>query len=98
MANLDIHFDALDDCRTAAKKLAGKFGDLAETYPAQSTDSSIFGKLTSSSALAAAVDGIEKTVDSEMGNVKSKLEGVERALSTVEENLRSVKYPNVHGA
>ncbi|SFL23791.1 hypothetical protein SAMN05216275_1892 [Streptosporangium canum] len=98
MANLDIHFDALDDCRTAAKKIAGKFGDLAETYPAQTTDSSMFGRLTSSSELATLVDGIEKTVDSEMGDVQNKLKGVERALSTVEENLRSVKYPSVNGS
>ncbi|WP_433244260.1 hypothetical protein ACQPYK_41325 [Streptosporangium sp. CA-135522] len=98
MANLDVHFDALDDCRTAAKKLAGKFDHLAETYPAQTTDSHIFGTMESSSRLAAAVDVIEKTVDAEMGDVKSKLEGVERALSTVEENLRSVKYPSGDGS
>ncbi|MEV4251515.1 hypothetical protein AB0J63_50285 [Streptosporangium canum] len=95
MKNIDVHFDALDDCRTAARKLMGKFGALAETYPAQSTDSSIFGKLTSSSALAAAVDEIEKTVDSEMGIVQSKLDGVEHALGTVWETLRNVKYPSV---
>ncbi|GAA4233995.1 archaellum component FlaC [Streptosporangium album] len=88
MAGTDIHFDALEQCRTTTKKLAGKYGDLADTYPATSADSSIFGRLTDSSALASAIDTIEKMVDDELGQVKNKLEGVERALDTVQENVR----------
>ncbi|MFJ2030196.1 hypothetical protein [Streptosporangium sp. NPDC087985] len=96
VAGTDIHFDALDQCRTTTKKLAGKYGDLGGTYPATSTDSSIFGRLADSGALAGAVDMIENTVDSELGQVKSKLEGVERALDDVQENVRKVNRATGH--
>ncbi|MFF5212391.1 hypothetical protein [Streptosporangium sp. NPDC000396] len=88
MAGLDLHYAALEQCRTNTKKVAGKFDDLDRAYPAATTDSLIFGKLTDSSTLATAVDGIEKTIGAEAGFAKSKLEAVERALDTVQENVR----------
>ncbi|WP_336207641.1 hypothetical protein [Nonomuraea sp. LPB2021202275-12-8] len=94
MAVLDIHFDALDDCRSAAKRLAGKFGELAEGYPAETTSSSIFGKLAGVSALATAVDGVEKTASSEFGKAKTLVEGVERALDQVQDNVRTANKPS----
>ncbi|NUR88107.1 MAG: hypothetical protein HOY71_28810 [Nonomuraea sp.] len=94
MAGLDIHFDALDDCRIAAKTVAGKFGDLAEGYPAKAADSSIFGKLADSSALATAVDLVESTADREFGKAKSLVQSVERALDLVESNVRKANTPS----
>ncbi|NUO96804.1 MAG: hypothetical protein HOV96_15060 [Nonomuraea sp.] len=94
MAGLDIHFDALDDCRTAAKTVAGKFGDLADGYPAKAADSSIFGKLAGSSALATAVDLVESTADREFGKAKSLVQSVERALDLVESNVRKANSPS----
>ncbi|MEV0236476.1 hypothetical protein [Nonomuraea sp. NPDC050786] len=94
MAGLDIHFDALDDCRSSAKTLIGKFGDLADGYPAGRPDSTIFGKLGDSSALADAVSTVETTADSEFGQVKSLVESVERALDQVQENVRRANDPS----
>ncbi|GAA3719158.1 hypothetical protein GCM10022224_101250 [Nonomuraea antimicrobica] len=93
MAGFDIHFDALDDCRTSTKTLVGKFGDLAESYPAQRPDSTIFGRLEGSSGLADAVLDVETTCDSEFGKAKSLLDSVERALSLVEETVRRANDP-----
>jgi hypothetical protein len=93
MAGLDIHFDALDDCRTSAKTLIGKFGDLADGYPAERPDSTIFGRLSDSSALADAVRGVETTCDSEFGKAKSLVESVERALDLVQDNVRKANDP-----
>ncbi|MGW4412185.1 hypothetical protein ACWEJ6_49880 [Nonomuraea sp. NPDC004702] len=93
MAGLDIHFEALDDCRIAAKTVAGKFGDLAEGFPAGAADSSIFGKLADSAALATAVDQVESVADREFGKAKSLVQSVERALDLVESNVRKANSP-----
>ncbi|MFG1703413.1 hypothetical protein ACFLIM_09475 [Nonomuraea sp. M3C6] len=94
MAGLDIHFDALDDCRTSAKTLKGKFGDLADDYPADRPDSTIFGRLGDSSALADAVRSVETTADNEFGKAKSLMESVERALDLVQDNVRRANGPS----
>ncbi|MFI7697916.1 hypothetical protein [Nonomuraea sp. NPDC049480] len=89
MADLDLHFQALEDCASAARKVARELADVVSTYPAKSTDSSIFGKLTGSSGLAGVIDEVEGMVDGELGHAKSKLEGVERALDKVRDNVRT---------
>ncbi|GGL56175.1 hypothetical protein [Planomonospora parontospora] len=88
MAGVDLHYEALERCRTAAKTLAGKFADLGAGYPAKGTDSSVFGRLADSSALATAVDEVETAVDGELGHATSRLKGVERALDLVQDNVR----------
>ncbi|GLW05002.1 hypothetical protein Misp01_01320 [Microtetraspora sp. NBRC 13810] len=87
---VDIYFDALDQCRTTARKVAGDFTELGAAHPAASADSTMFGRLTDASTLAQAIDDVEKTLDSELGAVATKLRGVERALDDVEGNLRGV--------
>ncbi|GAA4940433.1 hypothetical protein HD597_008969 [Nonomuraea thailandensis] len=94
MAGLDIHYDALDDCRTAARTLMGQFGGLADDYPAARPDSTIFGRVGGASALADAVRDVETTCDSEFGKVKSLLESVERALDLVQSNVRRANDPS----
>ncbi|GGQ02559.1 hypothetical protein GCM10010140_35920 [Streptosporangium pseudovulgare] len=88
MAGVDIHFQMLDQCRTTAKTLAGKFEELGGQYPAKTADSSVFGRLTDSSGLAAALDTVEKTLDDQLGRVGKKLRLVERALDQVQDNVR----------
>ncbi|GAA2210613.1 hypothetical protein GCM10009850_060720 [Nonomuraea monospora] len=90
---LDIHFDALDDCRTATRTLSGQFGDLADGYPAERPDSTIFGRLGGSSGLADAVRTVETTCDSEFGKARSLLKSVERALDVVQDNVRRANDP-----
>ncbi|MFI6918569.1 hypothetical protein ACIBIZ_01350 [Nonomuraea spiralis] len=93
MAGLDIHFDALDDCRIAANGVVGKFGDLADDYPAKAADSTIFGKLADSSALATVVDRVENTADREFSKAKSLVQSVERAMDLVQSNVRKANSP-----
>jgi hypothetical protein len=83
-----LYFQTLDDCRGAAQKLATKFEEVGGQYPAKSADSTIFGKLTDSSGLAAILDQVETVVDSELGKVASNLRSIERALDKVEDNIR----------
>ncbi|MFD0891224.1 hypothetical protein ACFQ08_42310 [Streptosporangium algeriense] len=89
MAGIDYNYDALEHCRTTVKKLTGKFGELGDPYPAKVTDSTVLGRLTDSSTLATALDGIEKTIDEELANVTGKLKDVEHALNDIEDNVRT---------
>ncbi|TMR89959.1 hypothetical protein [Nonomuraea basaltis] len=89
MAALDLHFQALEDCASAARRVASELAELVSAYPAKSTDASIFGSLSGSSGLADVVDQAENMVDGELGHARSKLQGVERALDKVRENVRT---------
>jgi hypothetical protein len=89
VADLGLNYQALSRCASAARRAAGELAGLGDAYPAKSTDSTIFGKLGSSSGLAVAVDDIEKMVGSELGHADRKLRGVERALDRVESNVRA---------
>ncbi|MFG1613751.1 hypothetical protein ACGFI3_13380 [Nonomuraea wenchangensis] len=89
MGGLEVHFQALEDCASAARRVAKEAKELGGGYPAGATDSSIFGKLADSSGLASAVDAVEKAAGEELGHAGSKLEGVERALDKVRQNLRN---------
>lgn len=89
MAKVDLHRQALEDCQSAANRLSKEFADLAGGYPAKSADSSIFGDLTGSSSLAALLDKIETGVAGELGHVQNKLQGVERALEKVRDNVHT---------
>ncbi|MDP9865441.1 MULTISPECIES: hypothetical protein [Streptosporangium] len=95
MAGVDVHFEALETCRTAANNRAVDFDGLAGGYPnpAGSTDSLILGGLTDSVNLARAIDGIENEIDSELGWAATRLRSVRDALQEVETNLRTADEP-----
>ncbi|MCG5218956.1 hypothetical protein [Streptosporangium sp. KLBMP 9127] len=88
---MEIHFEALDRCRTAARTASGDFetldGDMPNTA-SKPTESAIFGTVDGASGLASAIDSGWGTLSDELGDAKVKLDGVERALSDVEENVR----------
>ncbi|GAA4507290.1 hypothetical protein [Nonomuraea ferruginea] len=96
VADLGLHFQALEECASAARKAASRLSELGDDYPVTGTSSSIFGKLTDSSGLATLVDDVENTVDTELGHAGRKLRGVERALDKVEQNVRTAN--NASGA
>lgn len=89
MAKIDLHRQALEDCQSSANRLSKEFADLAGQYPAKSADSKIFGDLTGSASLAAVLDKIETGVSGELGQAQHKLQGVERALEKVVDNVRA---------
>ncbi|MGV9772971.1 hypothetical protein [Streptosporangium sp. NPDC003464] len=95
MAGVDVHFEALETCRTAANNRAVDFDTLAGGYPTPGglTNSLMFGWLIDSTNLARAVDGIENEIDSELGWAATRLRSVRDALQEVETNLRTADEP-----
>ncbi|WP_328855629.1 hypothetical protein OHB01_16935 [Microbispora hainanensis] len=90
MTGFDIHFQALESCRTAVRKAWGQYeslhGGLPETPGARAAD---FGHVDGAAALAAAVDTAYSALTSEAADARTKLKGVERALETVQDNVRT---------
>ncbi|NJP98229.1 hypothetical protein HCN51_53910 [Nonomuraea sp. FMUSA5-5] len=106
--DLETHYSALDNCRTAIKRAAGQYEDtLTERNPGEITygddgapvnnrtpvAAATFGDLTDSGALATAANDVWDAVITETDQARRKLRAVEHALSTVEENIRAA-----HGA
>ncbi|MEU0484445.1 hypothetical protein ABZ260_35355 [Streptosporangium sp. NPDC006013] len=89
MAGIDLHFQALERCRTKVGKLANQVRDeLSDDHPAPPSNTSDYGGLTASTRLAGLVDSLEGFIDEELQQVREKLRGVERALETVQDNVR----------
>jgi hypothetical protein len=89
---VELHYDALDTCRKAARTASGDFSALHGDMPGKATkptDSSIFGAVAGVSGLAAAIDTGWTTLLSELDDAWRKLKGVEHALNDVEENIRA---------
>ncbi|WP_329085337.1 MULTISPECIES: hypothetical protein [unclassified Streptosporangium] len=86
---IDLHFQALEQCRKDVGKLANEVRDeVGDNHPASPSNTSDYGKLTGSAALAGLVDDLEKLIDDELRQVTEKLKGVERAMSGVQDNVR----------
>lgn len=90
MAGLSVQYKALENGEAAANRLSKHFRELGIGYPAGTTDSTIFGKLDDSSALAGLVDELETEAGDEMGAARSRLSSVGAALDKV--------WTNVHRA
>lgn len=94
MSGFDIHFQALESCRTAARKAWGQYetlhGGLARTTP---TAADLFGHVTGAEALGTAVDGVYKALTAEIEDARTKVKSVEGALEKVQDNVRAA-----HGA
>lgn len=90
MADMDIHYEALEACRVAANKASGRFGALNEGIPKAAkkpTDAAAFGKVAGAAALAAALNAAWSTLSLELVDARDKLKGVEQALETVQDNV-----------
>ncbi|GGL14863.1 hypothetical protein Sme01_16160 [Sphaerisporangium melleum] len=91
--SLDVNYDALAKLRVAVNTQAGRLAGIGDDFPArQAASSSLFGTLTGAAELAAAIGSVERHVDEELGVVKTRLDGVERALDTVETNVRNAEH------
>ncbi|MEU7896851.1 hypothetical protein AB0B45_28815 [Nonomuraea sp. NPDC049152] len=88
---MDMHFQALDKCRSDANKAAGQYESLDRAMPEKAktpTDSSIFGQVEARQSLTTAIDTAWSTLSGELGQARNKLKGVERALDKVQDNVR----------
>ncbi|MGI5485974.1 hypothetical protein [Microtetraspora malaysiensis] len=91
MAGLDFHFEALEQCRTAVRKVAEKFGAPAVAHaPTETVKATAFGRLDGSAGLAGAINSVDETLSAEFGRISGVLNGVDDSLTTVENNIRRV--------
>lgn len=87
---VDIHYEALDRCRTAARNTSGHYDDLDAGMPETAqipTSTTIFGAVADAAGLASAIDTAWDVLSDEVTDAKHKLLGVERALDQVENNV-----------
>jgi hypothetical protein len=90
VAGFDIHFQALESCRTAVSKAWGQYESLHGGLPeAPGTPAAAFGHADGAAALAAAVDTAYAALTAETSDARNKLKGVERALESVQDNVRT---------
>jgi hypothetical protein len=93
VAGIDLNREALAGLRVSVHTQAGKLATVGDGFPAKDAASpSIFGTLEGAGALATAIGRVEGHVDGELGTVKSRLDGVERALDTIEENVLNAEH------
>ncbi|MFF3664249.1 hypothetical protein [Microtetraspora malaysiensis] len=91
MEGLDFHFEALEQCRTAVREVAGEFGAPAVAHaPTETVKATAFGKLDGSAGLAGAINGIDDKLSSELGRISGVLDGVGDSLTTVQNNIHRV--------
>ncbi|WP_067172415.1 hypothetical protein [Microtetraspora niveoalba] len=91
MAGLDFHFEALEQCRTAVREVAEKFGAPAVAQaPVETVPARAFGTLSGASGLAGAINGIDTTLSAELGRISGLLDDVGDSLTTVKNNIRRV--------
>jgi hypothetical protein len=92
VGKLDLNREALAKLRVAVNTQGGRLAAVGDDFPAKGgASSSIFGTLAGAQELAAAIGRVEAHADSELGTVKSRLDGVERALDTIESNVTAAE-------
>lgn len=92
MGNLDLNREALAKLRVTVNSQGGRLATVGDDFPARSgASSSLFGTLDGAQELADAIGRVEGYADGELGTVKSRLDGVERALDTIEDNVTTAE-------
>jgi flagellin-like hook-associated protein FlgL len=93
VGKLDLNREALSKLRVAVHAQGGRLATVGDDFPAKSgASSSLFGTLAGAQELAAAIGRVEGHADSELGTVKSRLDGVERALDAIEDNVTTAEH------
>ncbi|WP_066933277.1 hypothetical protein [Microtetraspora fusca] len=101
MAGLDLHFKALERCRSALYEVARSFatptgasesggGGSTASGSGGGVGSSAFGRLSGSGGLAGAINEVEAALSSELGRVSGLLNANGNSLTTVGNNIRGV--------
>jgi hypothetical protein len=81
MAQYNI--EAINSCMQKAQDYKPKFGEVADTFAGATPAPAAYGTLPSSAALAAAVDALNSTLETEFTAAESRLDGVARSLDAV---------------
>ncbi|MEV0617189.1 hypothetical protein AB0I81_27975 [Nonomuraea sp. NPDC050404] len=97
MSFVDVHVQAIEDCRQEAYKVRNMFvlDDAFEgtksSAPKGDVSGDIFGKIEGAGALAKKVDAVWDSVTAEFSHGHSRMKSVEEALSTVAANFRGAE-------
>ncbi|GII60378.1 hypothetical protein Skr01_04630 [Sphaerisporangium krabiense] len=90
MSGIELNREALAKLRGAVRTQRGRLATVGDGFPPKDAPSaSLFGTLAGAEALAAAIGRVDGHADGEFGTVSSRLDGVERALDLIEENVRT---------
>lgn len=90
MAKYNI--DAIDGCMQKALDYKPKFGEVSDTFPEETTASSVYGALPSSSGLASAVDALNDLMRDELTAAENRLGGVASALDAVLQTIQNNEH------
>jgi len=80
--------EVLDQCRQAAAAEAGHLGGAGDSFPDGGCDPAAFGRLAASTAMAAAVDVLDRRMRGELDAAERLLRAVEEAIGAVETGVR----------
>ncbi|KAA2260100.1 hypothetical protein F0L68_20450 [Solihabitans fulvus] len=94
MSVAKFNTDALEQCRTMASGQASQFGGLGDGFAQHHGNPAIFGKLTSSAGISAAVDSLCAAVRTEFAAAESVLGKVERAVDAITQSTADVEQAN----
>lgn len=89
--------DVLDQCRQAAAAEAGHLGGAGDSFPDGGCSPATFGRLTTSAAMASAVDALDRRMRAELEAAERLLLAVEQAIGAVETSVRDVDDAVAHG-
>ena len=87
--------DAINACMRKAQDYKPKFGDISDSFPQVCTDSSVYGTLPSSAAVAQAVDELNTAMHNQFDAAETKLEQVARALDAVVQSVQNTEDNSV---
>lgn len=94
MGNPKYNLDAIEHCRSAVGTLHGPAGAAGDDLP-KNVAASMFGDLSSSSDMAAAVNALTTKASDEYNKADTVLQGVERALDAILTTVKNVEDGNV---
>jgi hypothetical protein len=88
--------DAINGCMQKALDYKPKFGEIADSFPENTTTAStVYGKLTSSAGLAGAVDALNNLMHDELDAAENRLSGVASALDAIITTITNNEHAGV---
>ncbi|MFL6143402.1 MAG: hypothetical protein ACJ72N_16250 [Labedaea sp.] len=89
------NIEAINDCMRRAQDYKPKFGEIADTFPEGGGNAAAYGELTSSAAVARAVDALNSAMHKEFTAAENTLDQVARSLDAVVRSVQNTEDNNV---
>ncbi|SEP76818.1 Uncharacterised protein family (UPF0184) [Lentzea xinjiangensis] len=94
MAVAKFNTEAVEQCRTTVSSQAGQFGAIGDGFSHQYASPDIFGKLSASSAISAAVTAVDQAGTQEFEAAERVLRKLESALDAIRTNVDDIEEAN----